>query len=333
MENAPFDLLSPDLVAEAVETGFGFIPAGQWTVYPSYINRVFGFSLSDGSSLVAKFYRPGRWSREALEDEHVFMEDCIRSGVAVAAPIIAPGGETFVEMEVDSRDGRETTSFFFSLYERIRSRNFDPETATDWRRLGNLVGLCHFAGRRRDAPARPFLHPRTVTAACVDELEYSDSVHPTVRAAFLGLCRSVIDRIAPLFEGMGTQRIHGDCHRGNLFSEKDGSLRLIDFDDCMMGVPVQDLWLNLPGPVHQCGSEIEAFVDGYERVMPFQAESLRLVEGLRFMRMVYHLAWTARQVADRAFFVNNPEWETEGFWFARFADLREQVSIMDESPF
>ncbi len=331
MENAPFDLLSPDLVAEAVETAFGFVPAGEWTVYPSYINRVFGFSLSDGSSLVAKFYRPERWSREALEEEHIFMEDCLRSGVAVAVPIPALEGETLVEMEVETSDGSEPTGFFFSLYDRIRSRNFDPETSTDWRRLGNLVGLCHFAGKRRDAPSRPFLHPRTVTAGSIDELEYSGAVHPTVRAAFLDLCRSVTARIAPLFEGIGTQRIHGDCHRGNLFSDTDGSLQLIDFDDCMIGPPVQDLWLNLPGPVGQCRSEIDAFIDGYERVMPFQEESLRLVEALRFMRMVYHLAWTARQVSDRSFFVNNPDWESEGFWLSRFADLREQVSVMNES--
>ncbi len=331
MENAPFDLLSPDLVAEAVETAFGLIPAGEWAVYPSYINRVYGFSLDDGSGVVAKFYRPGRWDRDALEEEHRFMEDCRRSGVPVASPLVSPGGETLVEMEMDTGPGGEAETFFFSMYPRIRSRNFDPETSTDWRRLGNLVGLCHEAGKRRDAPSRPILHPDIVTAGSVDELEYSGAVHPTVRDSFLGLCRSVIDRISPMFEGLRMQRIHGDCHRGNLFSEKDGSLRLIDFDDCMTGPVVQDLWLNLPGPVDQCRPEIEAFIDGYERILPFPAETLRLVEALRFMRMVYHLAWTARQVSDRAFFINNPDWETEGFWLSRFADLREQVSVMDES--
>ena len=165
---ASFDLLSPDLAGQGVEEAYGLDLDGTVQAYPSYVNRVYGLRDSDGGGYVAKFYRPGRWSREAILEEHLFLSDCAAAELPVVCPLANADAETLSELVLETEDGREE-AFLFALFPKMGGRNFDPETEDDWLRLGALTGRLHAAGRKRVVRHRLRLDP-DFGRACVAEL-------------------------------------------------------------------------------------------------------------------------------------------------------------------
>ncbi len=321
-----FDALTPELVLLAVEQAFDLRLDGTITPYPSYINRVYGVRTDEGEELIVKFYRPDRWSDEAIADEHQFVLDCSAADVPVVAPIGDEDGDTLHELELDE------ASYLYALYPRMGGRNFDAERDEDWHRLGVLVARCHLAGRIRQAQSRVICHPRQVAHSYVDFIDRTGVLHPEVAPRFIDLCHSIIDKTAPLFDGIGTIRIHGDCHRGNILDRLDTGLLVIDFDDMMNGPAVQDLWLLLPDYAHLCRRELLLLIDGYEEFLPFDRREVRLIEALRFIRMIYFLAWQTQQRDDRAFLEHFPGWGSKAFWEREIEDLSLQYTMIDEYP-
>jgi Ser/Thr protein kinase RdoA (MazF antagonist) len=324
-----FDLLSPDAAVRAVERAFGVSLDGTMESYPSYVNRVYGLRTEDGERLVVKFYRPGRWERAAVEDEHAFLLDCAAAEIPVIAPRPGADGAT-VQVTTAEADG-ESQDFLFALFPRVGGRTFEPESDEDFARLGALLGRCHAAGAGRPAPHRARLDPAVMTAGFVDELLGEGLVHPDCRDGFREVCAATIGTIGPLFEGLVARRIHGDCHRGNIIDRPGTGLALIDFDDMMEGPAVQDLWLVLPGKASESRRELESLLEAYGEFAQFDRATLRLVEPLRFMRMIYFLAWRARQRNDFWFRDHFPQWGTEAFWIKETEDLREQAAVVRDA--
>ncbi len=324
-----FDALSPDAAVRAIERAHGIVLDGTLDAYPSYVNRVYGVRREDGEALVAKFYRPGRWSRDAILDEHRFLRDLAGAEIPVIAPLAGADGETLHELVAEGDAGG--TRIHFAVFSRAGGRTFEPETGDDFLRLGSLVGRCHAVAAGGTAPHRAVCEPAGLTASFVDELLEADLVHPECRLDFERIARSTIERIAPLFAGVRSSRIHGDCHRGNLIDRPGRGLALIDFDDMMTGPAVQDAWLVLPGYAADCARELDLLLEGYERFAPFDRTELRLVEPLRFMRMIYFLAWRARQRDDYWFRGSFPGWGTEAFWITETEDLRVQAVVIEKA--
>jgi Ser/Thr protein kinase RdoA (MazF antagonist) len=341
-----FDSLAPDKALNAVERAYGLALDGMLFSYPSYINRVYGLRAEGGGAAalgaaaarvdaagageyVVKFYRPGRWSREAVLDEHRFLLDCAQAELPVIAPLAGLDGETLARLAVADEAGE--TEFLFALFPKRGGRNFDAESEEDWRRLGGIVARCHAAGRLRPAPHRIECRPDGLTRGYALELLESGVVHPDCREEFEALCAQALDLITPLFAGAAFQRVHGDCHRGNILDRPGEGLLLIDFDDMMNAPPVQDLWLLLPGHAADCRREIGLLLEAYEQFLGFDAATLSLIEPLRFMRMIYFLAWRSRQRHDYWFVRDFPEWGGKAFWMKELEDLREQLSIVRES--
>ena len=321
-----FDALSPEAAMSAVEHAHGLSLDGTMEAYPSYVNRVYGLRAESGERYVVKFYRPGRWSTAAIREEHAFLLDCAREEIPVVAPLAASDGATLHDAVVQQEG--EARTFSFALFPRAGGRGFEGESADELSRLGALLGRCHAVGARRAAPSRSVCTPRTLTATFVDELLGEGLVHPTSREDFTAVCRETLAAVAPLFDGVALQRIHGDCHRGNMLDRPGTGLVLIDFDDMMSGPAVQDLWLVLPGKAEDSRREISLLLDAYEAFAPFDRGTLRLIEPLRFMRMIYFLAWRARQRNDYWFREQFPQWGTEAFWIKETEDLREQAGVV-----
>jgi Ser/Thr protein kinase RdoA (MazF antagonist) len=320
-----FDLLSPDAIAAAVEGGLGLGTDGTISAYPSYVNRVYGLRCDDDRELVAKFYRPGRWSREAILDEHRFLADASRAELPVAVPLALIGGESLGELLLEDELGEN--SFFFALFPKMGGRNFDAESEEDWLRLGSLLGRLHAVGDTGDAPHRARCSPDLLTRPLLRELFDQGLVHPDLISEFEDICEEVLSSLEPGFEGLKFRRIHGDCHRGNILDRPGEGLYVIDFDDMMTGPAVQDLWLLLPDHAEKCRHELGLLVEGYETFLPFNRRELGLVEGLRFMRMVYFLAWRARQRNDSWFRESFPDWGSKAFWISELQDLRDQAEL------
>lgn len=321
-----FDDLAPATVLAAVEQAYGLRLDGTLDPYPSYINRVYGLRDEDGTQHVVKFYRPGRWSYEAVLEEHRFLLDCAEAGLPVVAPAADPEGQSIGELAL-GRDTEEV-EFLFALFPRRGGRNFDAEGDEDWLRLGSVVGRLHAVGRREPALHRLTCSPDGLTAGYLAEIEAAGLVHPECRQRFQAVCAEALELITPLFQGASLQRVHGDCHRGNILDRGADGLLLIDFDDMMNAPPVQDLWLLLPGHAHECGRELDRLLEGYARFLDFDSSSLRLIEPLRFMRMVYFLAWRSRQRHDHWFARAFPDWGGKSFWIKETEDLQEQLEVI-----
>jgi Ser/Thr protein kinase RdoA (MazF antagonist) len=321
-----FELLSPDRALRAVEEAHGFELDGTMESYPSYVNRVYGIRARTGERWVAKFYRPGRWTADAILDEHLFLTDCAAAEIPVVAPIPGLDGRTLHAL--DAREDGAQESFRFAVFPRSGGRSFEPESPDALVRLGSLLGRCHEVGAQGAAPNRVRCAPVPLTASYVEELLSENLVHPDCINEFSAACQQTLAAIDPLFRDAPVQRIHGDCHRGNVIDRPGEGLALIDFDDMMSGPPVQDLWLVLPDHAERSTRELSALLEGYERFQTFDRSTLRLIEPLRFMRMIYFLAWRARQRNDYWFRGSFPDWGTEAFWIKETEDLKEQATAV-----
>ena len=326
-----FDLLQPQVVLAAAEAGFGLRLDGSMTPYNSYINRVYELKREDGKSYMAKFYRPGRWSFQAIQEEHAFLHDCAQNDIPVVEPLPDPDGDSLLEVQ---SAGETEQSYLFALFPKRAGRNFDAESDQDWLRLGSLVGRMHLAARSSNptplsASCRPVCLPRPIITTCLQELDQAGALHPDVSSEFINLADTILQRIEPLFTDVPLQRVHGDCHRGNILERPGEGLLLIDFDDMMIGPAIQDIWLLLPERADQCNHELNLIAEGYEQFLPFDYSWKRLIEPLRAMRMLYYLAWQARQRHDRKFQSDYPDWGSRAFWIKEVEDLREQLQYCE----
>jgi Ser/Thr protein kinase RdoA (MazF antagonist) len=187
------------------------------------------------------------------------------------------------------------------------------------------VGRVHQIGVRNGASERLTVDPATWTGPFVRELIDNGMVHPEFVNEFHDLVWSVIEGVQPLFSGINLQRIHGDCHRGNILERPGEGLLLIDFDDMMVGPAVQDLWLLLPDHAEACTRELTMLEDGYSQFRTLDRRELDLIEPLRFMRMIHFLAWRGRQRHDHWFQQQFPEWGNHAFWVREIEDLKDQA--------
>lgn len=309
-----FEALTPDAVMNAVETAIGVRCSALCRPLASYINRVYEVGLEDGGALIAKFYRPGRWSREALQDELDFLAELHAEEIPVVPPI--PGSDGALLHRADGA--------WFAVFPRKGGRPLDEPGPNEWPVIGRLIARLHAVGARRAPRDRIRLHPRHSTAQHLAYLLESGFVASAVRAAYEETVHGLIDQIAPFFDDVEALRIHGDCHRANILHRPGEGYHLLDFDDMAVGPAVQDLWLLLPDRLSRARAEMDLLLDGYETFMPFPYESLRLIEPLRAMRFIHYTAWCARQKADGGFSRAAPDWGTAGFWRQQVEDLDHQ---------
>ncbi len=314
-----FENLTPDEILSAVEGATGLPMTGLTVALPSYINRVYELRARDGTKLIAKFYRPGRWATEAILDEHRFALDCAEAELPVVAPLPLSTEETL------GRHGE----FLFALYPKRAGRQLEITGDADWARLGSLVGRLHICGEKRTAPHRVVIGPRLSAHSDVDYL-CAHVIPERFRGRYRDSAMRLIEQSSEAFEATERIRLHGDCHRGNILDRLEQGLLLIDFDDMAMGPPVQDLWLLLPDRPAACPREIDLFLEGYERFRKFDRHSLGCIEPLRAMRMIYFLAWVSRQSSDVVFKRNFPDWGSDSFWQREIGDLAEQLEFVQQ---
>jgi Ser/Thr protein kinase RdoA (MazF antagonist) len=326
MRGGAFDALSPEIVLGGVQEALGILPVANLTPYPSYVNRVYGFSDDEGAEYVVKFYRPGRWTEAAILEEHAFLADCAEAELPVVLPLADGSGDTLFGMELeDEADPASGASavYSFAVFPKKGGRSFDAERAEDWERLGSLAGRLHLVGARRKAAERLILSSSLALAnlKIVEPL-----VHPEFRSEFAELCRASIEATAPALDALPAIRIHGDLHRGNILERADEGLLLLDFDDMATGPQVQDLWLLLPGRTADCGRELSLLIGGYSEFSSLPAGSVGAIETLRFHRMLHFLAWRSLQREDLWFRRDFPDWGGRAFWIRELEDFREQAA-------
>jgi len=319
-KDADFSNLVPDAVLDAVERATGRRCSGVIRPLPSYINRVYSAGMEDGDFLVAKFYRPGRWTRAAILEEHAFVRACADDDIPVIAPLpLAEGGTV-----------GDAGGIAFAVFPQRGGRPVEPADPGNalWGRLGALLARIHRVGESAAAPSRVTMHPLASAKADIEYLLDHDFLEEREAARLEAFGENLLDQAVPLFDGAEMIRLHGDCQHTNVLERPDTGLFLIDFDDMMNGPPIHDLWMLLPGRADTARRELEQLIEGYEMFRAFDRRTLRLIEPLRAMRMTYYLAWCARQSRDAAFLQHNPGWGSRAFWARELAELEAQLAVI-----
>jgi Ser/Thr protein kinase RdoA (MazF antagonist) len=327
-----FAFLKPDLVIRAVEAAWNISLDGTWTRFPSYVNRVYGLRGDDGAAYVVKFYRPGRWSIDAILEEHQFLQECSQAELPVVLPLTDEEGYTLQELDLTElhSPGEGESPFpelFFALFPLKAGRVFDIYGDEDYLRLGALLGRLHQIGRAASAESRITWTPEE-SRRQLEQLLSLEIIPPSVASSFKAVCEETLQAISPRFTGIPLHRVHGDCHRSNILERPGEGLMLIDFDDMLTAPAVQDLWLLLPGRLDETYRQWSLLVEGYSSFSSLPAGSDRLVEPLRFMRMLHYLLWTARQRGDAGFSDHFPGWGSGAFWQKELEDFRDQLQAL-----
>lgn len=321
MKDFPFAKLDPDTILTAVEHATGRRLLNVCRPHASYINRVYELQDEDGEFLVGKFYRPGRWSGAALEDELRFVTECAAAELPVICPLqLLDGNYLGVCAEIN-----------FAVYPRLGGRLVDEYTDEQWLELGRLLGRLHAVGKSADAPHRNRLHPHHTTRSQIEYIVSNELIPMTLINEFRSVTADLLELIEPLFTSVDMSRLHGDCHSSNLIYRPDESFYIIDFDDMVVGPPVQDLWMLLPGNVEDSRVELALLLEGYEMFNTLDRSTLKLIEPLRAMRFIHYISWCAHQFVQDGFTGVNEDFGSYGYWRLEVDDLIDQVALIRKS--
>jgi Ser/Thr protein kinase RdoA (MazF antagonist) len=320
MSNAVFEHLTIDVVIDLTEQAIGKRCTNLCRPLNSYINRVYEVETEDGDMVVTKFYRPGRWSRDAVLDEFTFVFDLSEADV----PVILPFGESPTDA-LHEADGMN-----YAVYPKKGGRICDEPSDDEWKQLGRLIGRMHQAGAAGTTNHRIRMHPDASTEEHLTHIMQSGEVDPQCEQQYEEAADRILDVITALFDEIPEIRIHGDLHPQNIIHRPGESFFLIDFDDMARGPIVQDIWMLLPGRVSDCARELDLFLGGYETFRDFDYPQLKLVEPLRAMRFIHYTAWCVHQAEDGTISRLATDWGTATYWKQEIEALETQlVEIQD----
>ena len=317
----PFAQLAPDLVLDAVESQ-GFLSDARVMALNSYENRVYQVGIEDQAPLIAKFYRPERWSDLAILEEHAFSFELAEAEVPVVAPMRLNGQSLF-----------EHAGFRFALFERRGGHAPEPGNFDQMYRFGQLLGRMHAIAATKTFSHRETLSVNNFGHGALNIIEQGPYLPPSLRGAYLSVAKDLLANVEQRFNDVKytSIRLHGDCHPGNLMY-RDEVFHIVDLDDCRMGPAIQDLWMMLAGSRQEQLAQLSELVEGYQDFYDFNPQELSLIEPLRALRLLHHSAWIATRWEDPAFPKAFPWFAHERYWGDQILHLREQLSALDEAP-
>ena len=312
--------LTPDAILSAVES-LGYESSGRMLALNSYENRVYRCEMEDGKAIVAKFYRPQRWSDEAIAEEHQFALELIESEIPVVAPIIIEGDSLF-----------RYQGYRFSVYPLRGGRWPDLETRDDLNWMGRFIARIHNVGRTASFQHRHQIEIDRMGKEPVAYLQANGFIPDYLEVAYQTLVDDLLKQIQAAFDRCGsyqTLRLHGDCHRSNVLWTDDGP-HFVDLDDCCNGPAIQDLWMLLSGERQEMTEQLCDLLEGYEEFADLDLTELHLIEALRSLRMMHYAAWLAKRWNDPAFPQAFPWFNSNQYWEQHVLELREQLSRLNE---
>lgn len=322
----PYEALSPDLVLDAVES-CGYLSDARVLALNSYENRVYQVGIEDASPLIAKFYRPQRWSDAQILEEHTFTQALHELEISVVPPIADADGDTLRTF------AHQGNPFRFALYPRQGGHAPNLDDYDQLLSLGRVLGRIHALGRARPFIERPSLDVQSFARDSYSFLLEHDFIPPSLRESYRSLGADLIRRLEDRFAQTHFTpiRLHGDCHPGNILWRGDAP-HFVDFDDARNGPAVQDLWMLLSGEREQQSLQLAEILDGYREFCDFDLAELNLIEALRTLRIMHYSAWLARRWDDPAFPRHFPWFNTERYWGEHILELREQLAALYEPP-
>lgn len=318
----PFERLTPDFIIDAIEH-CGYLSDGRLLALNSYENRVYQVGIEGAMPMIAKFYRPERWSVLQIQEEHDFCFELKAHELPVVTPVLDDKSETIHEYE----------GFHFALYPRQGGRAPEFDNLDNLLIIGRMLGRMHRIGALRPFQHRPALTLASHGQESVDFL-LAHFIPTELQTAYATLASDLLQGIEQAFaqaQGVKPIRVHGDCHAGNVLW-RDDMPHFVDFDDARMAPAMQDMWMLLSGERDRRMAQLSEIAEGYSEFNDFPANQLALIEALRTLRIMHYSAWIARRWQDPAFPMNFPWFNTQRYWSDHILALREQFAALQEPP-
>jgi len=321
-QNTAFANLSPSDVLNNIEE-FGYQCDGRLLALNSYENRVYRVGLNDGSSLIAKFYRPQRWSNACIIEEHSYTQMLADLEIPVVAPLM-----------VDGQTLLETEHFRIAMFTNRGGRAPDLENFDQLEQMGRFMGRIHQVGKSESFQHRPSLTIDSFGHQARQYILDNGFIPKDLEQAYASLTEQLLNETALCYERAGEVeliRCHGDCHPSNVLWTDDGP-HIVDFDDARMAPAVQDLWMFISGDRADQTAGLDAVLSGYTEFCDFDARQLHLIEALRTLRLIHYYGWLAKRWDDPAFKIAFPWFNTQQCWEDHILSLREQAALIHEEP-
>lgn len=288
----------------------------------SYENRVYLIGLIDGSSIVAKFYRPERWSDAAIAEEHRFCEELKLADLPVIAPL-SNDGNTLLHVD----------PFRLCVFPKAGGRPPELDNSDQLTVIGRTLARLHSVGETKTFKHRAAVDVTRLGVLSVEHVLASNQLPLELLSAYEAVVHPLLEEVQHRFDASSkvkTLRIHGDFHPGNILWGSDDTPHLLDFDDTSMGPAVQDLWMFISGDHQYAQARLGDILDGYTEFREFDERELQLIEPLRTLRIVHYAAWISRRWEDPAFQQAFPFFAGNRFWDEHILALKEQRSRLDE---
>lgn len=320
-EQKSFRNLGPDDILDAVES-IGYLCDGRFLALNSYENRVYQVGIEDTSPLVAKFYRPNRWTDECIIEEHQFAFELADAEIPVVEPLRNEDGESLFHHK----------DFRFALFANKGGRALEIDNLDHLYHIGRFMGRIHAVGKTKKFIHRPELTVQSYLLEAKDFLLQNNFIPRDLVTAYTTLTDHLAEQVRWCFERAGrfeVLRLHCDCHPGNILVRQN-QMHIVDLDDARTGPAVQDLWMFLSGEHIDQRRALSELLEGYSEFCEFDSNELHLIEALRTLRLVYYHAWLARRWDDPAFPPAFPWFNDQNCWERHILTLREQASMMNE---
>jgi len=322
MSDAPYSLLSPETVLAAIEA-VGYSCDGRVLALNSYENRVYQIGIEDGEPLVAKFYRPARWTDAAIREEHAFAGELAAQEIPVVAPLLRDGVSLHVHL-----------GFRYAVFPRRGGRWPELGSSDEREWVGRFLGRIHAVGRAARFAERTRLSMDELGRKARDFVLRGEWMPDYLATKYADLTDDLLDEVEARAAGWGGAamgRILGDCHRGNILWTDRGP-HFVDLDDCLTGPAIQDLWMLLAGAQQEMRTELTDLLKGYEQFLPFDRSEIALIEPLRALRMIHYSAWLARRWHDPAFPQAFPWFAEPRYWEQHYRALDDQLAAVLGPP-
>lgn len=310
----PYSDLTPELILAAIESA-GVQCTGSLIALNSYENRVYQIGVEDSLPIIAKFYRPARWSNEALLEEHQFAQELLDLEIPVVAPL-----------NLNQNTLHHYQDYRFALFPRQGGRALELGNLDQLEWMGRFIGRMHAVSNSRVFQHRLQLTPETLGYQSYRFLIDNHFIPEYLTTKFCQIVEELLALIEKSFQKVKAApsiRLHGDCHPGNVLWNDNGP-QIVDLDDCMMGPAIQDIWMMLSGNEAEMRAQLDHFLDGYYQFFDFNPIEIRLIEPLRALRMLHYAAWLAKRWDDPAFPIHFPLFNTQNYWENLLYSLTEQ---------
>lgn len=321
-KNIPYVNLTPDLILNAIES-IGFHCNGNLLALNSYENRVYQVGIEDNNPVIAKFYRPQRWTDEAILEEHQFAAELVAHEIPVVAPLADSKNQTLHHFQ----------GYRFAVFPRRGGRALELDNFEHLEWMGRFIGRLHAVSSCKPFKHRMQLDVQTYGYEPFNFLLKNDFIPEHLTQNYSRIVETALNRVEQCYKKAGDIlyiRLHGDCHVGNVLWN-DAGPQIVDLDDCLMGPAIQDIWMLLSGDTDYVNYQLDLILQGYREFHDFNPREIYLIEALRTLRMLHYSAWLAKRWQDPAFPLNFPWFNTTNYWQQQLQNLNEQIQAMELS--